>query len=71
MTIGISTRLEVADEQEALFLMLHHLRLAATYFELVPEVVPPDFAGETHDALAINAWFSAMEAIYNAYEQGD
>lgn len=51
----------VEDEQEALQLMLHHLTLAASYFEATPKdiSVPDSFS-----APAMRAWLEAMEGLY-------
>ena len=52
----------VADEDEAVVLMLHHLRLAAAYFEATPKAITLDF--EDFSQPAIVAWIAAMEALY-------
>lgn len=54
----------VADETEALFLMLYHLRMAATYFEAAPEKHPNTFAHDEFSKSAIEAWLTAMEGLY-------
>jgi len=60
MTIGVDVT-PVEDEQEALLLMLHHLKLAAAYFEATPTTfgVPEHFSTP-----AIRAWLGAMETLY-------
>ena len=52
----------VIDEAEAIVLMLHHLQLAAAYFEATPKVIPIDFIHFSHPAIV--AWIAAMEALY-------
>lgn len=52
----------VENEQEALFLMLHHLRLAALYFEATPKVISS--VPDTFSQHAIRAWLAEMEALY-------
>lgn len=54
----------VENEQEALFLMLHHLKLAAKYFEATPVPIPPESFAHLWSWPAITAWLSAMEALY-------
>jgi hypothetical protein len=54
----------VADEAEALSLMLHHLKLAAAYFEATPEDLSAHLTGDHFSAPAIGAWLVAMEALY-------
>ena len=53
----------VADEAEAETLMIHHLRLAAMYFEAtgehMEERLPDDFSN-----LAMRWWVQAMESLY-------
>lgn len=60
MAIGVDMP-PVENEQEALVLMLHHLKLAAAYFEATPTVfdVPEHFSSP-----AIWAWVVAMAALY-------
>jgi len=60
MTINVDV-CPVEDEQEALFLMLHHLKLAATYFEATPTTFDiPD----TFSKPAMRAWLDGMEKLY-------
>lgn len=64
MSIGVDAP-RVENGPEALFLMLHHLRLAAMYFEATPEadlveMLPPDDFSRP----AIAAWIENMEALY-------
>ena len=56
----------VADEQEGLFLMLYHLRMAALYFETSPAKIDLADAirGPEFSRSAIEAWLPAMEALY-------
>ncbi len=60
MSIGVDVT-PVEHEDEALVLMLHHLKLAAAYFEATPMgfSVPEHFSRD-----AILAWVKAMEALY-------
>jgi hypothetical protein len=51
-------------EAEALFLMFHHLRLAAELFEATPENIGETQLPETFSRPAMAAWLSAMEALY-------
>jgi hypothetical protein len=55
----------VDDEQEALALMFHHLKLAAAYFEATPNTfdIPEHFS-----AAPMRAWAEAMEALYTEME---
>ena len=61
MTINVDIT-PVDDEQEALRLMLHHLKLAAAYFEATPTTW--SFDKDHFSAPAIAAWGNAMEALY-------
>lgn len=54
----------VNDGTEALVLMLHHLRLAAMYFEATPEEYPHSYCDEDFSRPAIRAWVTNMEALY-------
>ena len=54
----------VEGEAEALFLMFHHLRLAAELFEATPENVGETQLPKTFSRPAMAAWLSAMEALY-------
>lgn len=61
MSIGVDA-FPVENEEEARILMLHHLRLAAMYFEATPtkiEVPEDEFSRP-----AMNAWLDAMEGLY-------
>lgn len=64
MAIGIDIT-GVEDEQEALALMFHHLKLAAAYFEASPTTfdIPEHFS-----AAPMRAWADAMEALYPELE---
>lgn len=62
MAIGVDIR-GVENEAEALALMLHHLRLAAAYFEATPEQLP-EIASDDFSKPAIDAWLAGMEALY-------
>jgi hypothetical protein len=54
----------VENEEEALKLMLYHLKMAAMYFEATPEkIVVNDFQDE-FSAPAILVWIDAMEKLY-------
>lgn len=63
MTIYIDIT-PVEDEQEALTLMLHHLKLAAAYFEATPTDITREMVGYTYSAPAIMLWLQGMEALY-------
>ena len=52
----------VDDEEEALLLMFHHLKLAATYFEATPSVI--NDVPETFHTSAMWAWLQAMDDLY-------
>jgi len=67
MTIGVDAP-RVANEDEALILMLHHLQFAAMYFEATPSVIAKSFAADEFSKSAIDAWLGAMEALYPAEE---
>lgn len=54
----------IEDEAEATALVLHHLRLAAAYFEALPDPFEPDGWDEYHCGPAMKAWLAAMEALY-------
>jgi hypothetical protein len=54
----------VAGEDEALFLMLYHLKMAAALFEGTPKVIPATAASEEFSAAAIDAWLKEMERLY-------
>lgn len=65
MTINVDIP-PVEDEQEALYLMLYHLKLAAMYFEATPlEITIP----ETHSQCAIRSWLASMESLYSDEEE--
>ena len=61
MTIRIDIP-PVDDEQEALVLMFHHLKMAAAYFEATPTSIGT--VPDVHSAPAIRAWLEAMEGLY-------
>lgn len=64
MTIGVDAP-RVTDEEEALVLMLHHLRLAAMYFEATPnENLCERLPADEFSRPAMAAWAEAMEALY-------
>lgn len=63
MSIGISTT-PVKDEQEALFLMFHHLQLAAAYFEATPTRIAYSDVPETFSEDAMREWLSVMDGLY-------
>jgi len=54
----------VEDEQEALTLMIYHLRLAAMYFEATPELLPARWAANHFSSPAMIEWASEMEKLY-------
>ena len=63
MTIGIDIP-PVQDEQEALILMIHHLQLAAAYFEATPDpILMGDLPWGFHTPAYV-AWIKAMEKLY-------
>ena len=68
MTIFVDVE-AVDNEQEALVLMLHHLKLAAAYFEATPvEFEIP----ACHSRLAMLAWRNAMDDLYpKDYEEAE
>lgn len=61
MSIGVDA-FPVSNEEEARTLMIHHLRLAAMYFEATPN----DLRLPTDDfsSSAMQAWANAMEGLY-------
>jgi hypothetical protein len=61
MTINVDA-FPVENEQEALVLMRHHLRLAAMYFEATPAEF--EFDANEFSASAQRAFVAAMEALY-------
>lgn len=63
MTIGVDAP-PVVDEQEAQTLLLHHLKLAAMYFEASPVDLMAALPGDEFSLPAMTAWVSAMEALY-------
>lgn len=63
MTIGVDIR-PVENEYEALTLMIHHLDLAAAYFEATPEEIPVSNVRHHFSFPAIIAWVGAMEKLY-------
>lgn len=60
MPLGVDVS-PVEHEDEALVLMLHHLKLAAAYFEATPTTieVPEHFSRD-----AMVAWLGVMEKQY-------
>lgn len=60
----MNINIHVENEQEALTLMLYHLRLAAAYFETTPTVIPVAAIADEFSYNAICAWIVAMEALY-------
>lgn len=63
MSIGVDAP-RVEDEAEARVLLLHHLRLAAMYFEASPEDLIETLPGDEFSLPAMTAWVGAMEALY-------
>lgn len=62
MSIGIDA-FPVADEEEARVLMIHHLRLAAMYFEATPNDLR--LPNDEFSSAAMIAWACAMEGLYH------
>ena len=60
MAINVDAQ-PVKVELEALFLMFHHLKLAATYFEATP--INFDLPN-TFSQPAMRAWLDGMEKLY-------
>ena len=54
----------VEDEQEALSLMIYHLKMAAGYFEASPTEIPVGAVSDTFSFPAIAAWIKEMEGLY-------
>jgi hypothetical protein len=54
----------VDDEQAALTLMVHHLQLAAAYFEATPSEILTEDVPDTFSKTAIIWWLQGMEALY-------
>lgn len=54
----------VENEQEALTLMIYHLRMAAMYFEATPTIIPIDTIANDFSLTAMADWIKAMEALY-------
>lgn len=54
----------VENEQEGLALMMHHLQLAAAYFEAAPLGLQSRYLGEHHSMPAIKVWIQAMDELY-------
>lgn len=52
----------VENEHHAEILMLHHLRLAAQYFEATP--MPLKLPQDEFSSVAMAAWANAMEGLY-------
>lgn len=63
MAINIDI-MSVSDEDEALTLMLHHLRLAASYFEATPDPIPTSAWQDDFSAPAISKWVQEMDSLY-------
>lgn len=63
MTIGVDAP-PVEDAAEARILLLHHLRLAAMYFEATDEDLITTLPGDEFSLPAMTAWVGAMEALY-------
>lgn len=63
MTINVDI-LPVQDEEEALLLMLHHLHLAASYFEATPAPVRESMVPDTYAAPAIWSFIKTMDNLY-------
>lgn len=61
MSIGVDA-FPVENEEEARILMLHHLRLAAMYFEATPEHL--NLPTDEFSSPAMEAWVSKMEGLY-------
>ena len=61
MSIGVDAP-PVGDENEAQFLMLHHLKMAAMYFEATPTVL--NLPQDEFSTVAMQAWAKAMEGLY-------
>jgi len=56
---------DVESEEEALVFMVHHLQIAARYFEGTPKVIPVDSIRSSEFSFpAIVAWVQAMEGLY-------
>lgn len=63
MSIGVDApRVESAAEAE--LLLLHHLRLAAMYFEATDNNLAERLPGEDFSSPAMLAWAASMEALY-------
>lgn len=54
----------VENEEEALFLMLHHLKLAASYFEATPDPILLGDLPWGRLLPAYTAWIKAMSKLY-------
>ena len=55
----------VEDAAEARVLLLHHLRLAAMYFEATDEDIAATFPADEFSLKAMFAWVAAMDALYS------
>ena len=64
MSINIDAP-SVANEDEALLLMMHHLKIAAMYFEATPSSISVmDVTKGEFSQPAIIKWLSEMEKLY-------
>lgn len=57
----MTVTMALGNEEEAQALMLHHLRLAALFFENTPAKIT---IPEEHATTAFSAFCEAMEALY-------
>lgn len=63
MTIGVDAP-RVANGEEANLLLVHHLRLAAMYFEASTEDLIAVLPSDDFSLPAMQVWVGAMEALY-------
>ena len=64
MSINIDAP-SVSNEEEAMFLMIHHLKMAAMYFEATPSSISVmDVTKDEFSQPAIIKWLSEMEKLY-------
>lgn len=63
MSVGVDAP-RVADAQEAELLCLHHLRLAAMYFEATDLDLCERFPADEFSRPAMAAWVENMETLY-------
>tara|TARA_Y100001968_G_C19202334_1_gene640602 strand:- start:516 stop:731 length:216 start_codon:yes stop_codon:yes gene_type:complete len=68
MTINVDCP-PVENEEDGLFLMLYHLRMAAMYFETTPKTFSQYIYKDEHSSEAMFAWQHEMEKLYP--EDGD